>query len=149
MKQIIILGFAITVAIVCVAGYEIIASAMGSSTDYSIQLVPDLNGSDPDLYDSGAPTHVPDEIVVKFKKSIADIIEDGLLAGEQPCDLKLSDSLNQLHKNYQLRDAKVLFKNFKKKRQQTKALLQKDRAFLTKKERHILKRPDKKRKTYS
>ncbi|MHC4754236.1 MAG: S8 family serine peptidase, partial [Planctomycetota bacterium] len=87
-----------------------------------------------------SPQYVPNEIIIKFKKPAADIIEGGMFAGKQVRSLKLSDSLDELHKKYQVRSAKALFGNFRKKRQQTKALLQKDKTLLTKTEKRIIKR---------
>jgi len=156
MKKIIILGLTIIVVMACILSYETITVATGSSDYPSIQPVPDVGrptlnsfavpehlvtyGSVPNAYTRPALTYAPNEIIVKFNKPIADIIEDGILAGKPLRDLKLSDSLDELHQKYRLRDAKTLFKNFKKNTQQMKALQNKDKAFLTKKERHILKR---------
>ena len=80
------------------------------------------------------------EIIVKFKKPIADIIAEEASAGGEVCSLKLSDSLNVLQAKYRFKNAKALFLNFKQKRQQMGLMLQKDEALLSTKERHILKR---------
>ncbi|MHC4911609.1 MAG: S8 family serine peptidase, partial [Planctomycetota bacterium] len=54
--------------------------------------------------------------------------------------LKLSNSLDELNKRYRLKKARSLFKNFKKNRGRVNALLKKDKALLSKKERRIIRR---------
>ena len=86
------------------------------------------------------PEYVENELIVKFRGIPADAIEMGLAKGRAAHELKLSDSLDNLNKKYKLRKAKPLFKNFKSNRQRVKALLKKDKALLSKKEKHILRR---------
>ncbi|GAI25210.1 unnamed protein product, partial [marine sediment metagenome] len=52
----------------------------------------------------------------------------------------ISASLDKLNKEHRFKKAKPLFKNFRTNRQHLKALLKKDKALLTKKEKHILRR---------
>jgi subtilisin family serine protease len=54
--------------------------------------------------------------------------------------LKLSSELDELNKKYRIKDAQAVFKNFRKNRDKTKALLSKDKALLNKKEKRILER---------
>ena len=87
----------------------------------------------------GAGRYVPGEMLIKFKKPAANIIEVEL-AGKQGSDIQLPFSSNSLQKKYKLKDVKVLFAGFKQKSQEVSALLKKDESVLSDKERHILKR---------
>jgi len=84
--------------------------------------------------------YVPNEIIVKFRGNAADAVEKGLAKGMSAKGLKLSDSLDELNKRYRLKKAKCLVKNFKGNRGRVKALLKKDKALLSKKERRIADR---------
>jgi len=79
--------------------------------------------------------YVPDEIIVKFGKTLADRVKEVISKGQQARDIELSDSLDELHKKYRLRSAKPLFKNFKRDCQRLEALHKKDKTLLTKKEK--------------
>jgi subtilisin family serine protease len=68
------------------------------------------------------------------------VVEGQLGLELSPDKLKLSGGLDELNARYRVRQIKPLFKDFKKNRQQLKALLKKDKATLTKKEKHILRR---------
>jgi len=53
---------------------------------------------------------------------------------------KISQDLDELNARYRVRKIRPLFKNFRQKRQKLKALQQKSEAFLTRKEKHLLRR---------
>ncbi len=89
---------------------------------------------------TGRPEYVENEIIIKYHGNAAEAIEMGLAKGRAAHELKLSDSLDKLNKKYKLRKAKPLFKNFKENRQRVKTLAKKDKALLSKKEKHILRR---------
>ncbi|MHC4545546.1 MAG: S8 family serine peptidase, partial [Planctomycetota bacterium] len=84
--------------------------------------------------------YVPNEIIVKFRANVVDTIEMRLTEGTLVGETELSDSLDALNNKYKLKSAKPVFKNFKKRIEQTKALLTKDKSILTKKEKRILAR---------
>ncbi len=84
--------------------------------------------------------YVPNEIIVKFRGNVAETVQTGLANGGSANGLKLSDSLDELNKRYKLKKAKCLVKNFRENRGRVKALLKKDEALLSKKERHIVER---------
>jgi subtilisin family serine protease len=89
---------------------------------------------------SSVPEHKPGEIIVKFKKDVADSLEEQLLAGKGIGSIKLSAALDELRRKYKVKKIEPLIKNFKAKRQRMEDLKKKDQAKLTKKERHLLKR---------
>ena len=84
--------------------------------------------------------YVQNEVIVKFRENAANAIEMKIAEGAPVSELKISDSLDKLHKRYRLRKTTALFKNFRKKRQQLRSLQQKNESLLTKKEKRILKR---------
>ncbi len=84
--------------------------------------------------------YAENEIIVKFHGNAAEAIEVGLAKSRRVSELKLSDSLDKLNNKYKLKKARPLFKNFKERRQEVKGLLSKDKALLSKKEKHILRR---------
>ncbi len=92
-----------------------------------------VSGPVPDEY-------VPNEIIVKFRGNAADAIERGLRKGGSVKELKVSDSLDDLNKKYRLKKTNRLFKNFKQNRGRVNALLKKDKALLSKKDRRIVNR---------
>jgi hypothetical protein len=92
-----------------------------------------VNGPVPEEY-------VPNEIIVKFRANAAGAFKRGLAKGGLAKGLKLTDSLDELNKRYKLKKAKCLVKNFKQNRGRVKALLKKDTALLSKKERRIVNR---------
>ena len=89
---------------------------------------------------SSGLSYVPNELIIKFKKIIADRLEGEMLKGEQLGDLKLSSSLDMLNQRYKLRSIKALCKNFRQTQEQMEELLKKDKSLLTKREKHILTR---------
>jgi len=98
------------------------------------------NTANPGLEDTEPLEYVPNEIIVKFRRKAADVIEMRQAEGDSASELEISASLDKLNKRYKLKKARPLFKNFKENRQRVKALLKKDKALLTKKERRILRR---------
>ncbi|MHC4574297.1 MAG: S8 family peptidase, partial [Planctomycetota bacterium] len=84
--------------------------------------------------------YVPNEIIVKFKRQVADTVEMQLNAQTSANQLKLSNNLDNLNARYAVKKIKPVFKDFKKHRQRLKALQQKNKSLLNKKERHILRR---------
>ena len=84
--------------------------------------------------------YVEDEIIVKFRGDIADAVETGLADGRSAKGVKLTKSLDELNKRYRLKKAKRLVKDFKGDRGRARALLKKDKALLSKKERRIVRR---------
>ncbi len=98
------------------------------------------NTANPGLDDPEPLEYVPNEIIVKFRRNAADIIEMSLAEGVSASEQEISASLDKLNKRYKLKMARPLFKNFRENRQHLKALLKKDKTLLTKKERRILRR---------
>jgi len=84
--------------------------------------------------------YVSDEIIVKFKNNAAITLEEKILTGSGVAQLELSGSLDKLNKKFRLRNVKPVFKNFKAHRRRLNALLKKDKALLTKREKRILQR---------
>jgi subtilisin family serine protease len=84
--------------------------------------------------------YVPNEIIVKFRAGAADEVEMHLAKSGSARDLKLSRSLDELNKKYRLKKAKCLFKNFKQNRRRTRALLNKDKTELSKKQKRLVAR---------
>lgn len=65
-------------------------------------------------------SYVPNELIVKFKNTAADILAAGISEGKHIQDLQLSDSLDKLNKKYKTRAVRTLFKGFKRNRQRIK-----------------------------
>ena len=84
--------------------------------------------------------YVPNQIIMKFRGSVADAIETALVQGAAYSNTQLPNSLDRLNKKYKLKDFKPLFKGFKRTRQRLQALKKKDKALLTAKEQHVLSR---------
>jgi len=61
--------------------------------------------------------YVPDEIIVKFKKEVADILEEQLSQGRAIGAIRLSDSLGKLSQKYKVQKIEPVIKNFKANRQ--------------------------------
>jgi subtilisin family serine protease len=86
------------------------------------------------------PKYVPNEILVKFRKPVADGLEEQLLERKAVRALTLSPSLDALNYEHYVADIKPVIKNFKAKRSRIEALWQKDESLLTKREKHLLQR---------
>ena len=84
--------------------------------------------------------YAPDEIIVKFKNTVADTLEEQRLDDSNLAQLELPSSVDKLNKKFHLRNIRPMFKNFKANRERLKAVLKKDKALLTKQEKRILQR---------
>jgi len=84
--------------------------------------------------------YVPDEIIIKFRAPVANTLEQQLQRNGSSGRLTLSPDLDALNAKYKVTDVKPLLKNFRKNRQQLKALQAKSKSLLTEKQRHILAR---------
>jgi predicted outer membrane repeat protein len=86
------------------------------------------------------PEYAPNQIIIKFRRPIADSIENQLKAETPPGRLQISQNLDQLNTRYKVKSIKPLFKNFKQNRQNIKQLQTKNTTALTKQEKHLLRR---------
>ncbi|MHC4573231.1 MAG: S8 family serine peptidase [Planctomycetota bacterium] len=86
------------------------------------------------------PEYAPNEILIKFREAAASALAGQRGLGLSAKELKLSAGLDELNAGYRLKEIKPVFKGFKENRQRVKALLKKDKATLTKKEKHTLRR---------
>jgi subtilisin family serine protease len=87
------------------------------------------------------PHYVPNEIIVKFKKEVADTLERTIIQkGVAPSQVHLAASLDNLNKKYKVKKFKQIFPNFKKNKEKLEAIKKKNPSLLTKKEKHLLKR---------
>jgi hypothetical protein len=94
---------------------------------------------------TAATTAAPDDyaenqIIVKFSKSVTDVLQLQLDENFSPAKMKFSRSLDRINKKYRLKKAEPIFKSFRKRRQRIKNLLKKNKTLLTRKEKHILRR---------
>lgn len=87
-----------------------------------------------------ATEYVPNEIIIKFREETATNIEKALSEGKGVKDAKFTDSLSKLNNKYKLKHAGPIFRDFKKHRQQLQTLQNKNKSFLTKQDKHILRR---------
>jgi len=92
------------------------------------------------------PDYAENQIIVKFYKPVTDVLQIKLDEALSPAQMKFSRSMDRLNKKYRLKKAEPLFRNFKKRRQEIKNLLKKDKTLLTEKEKHILSRLKRARK---
>ena len=60
--------------------------------------------------------YVPNEIIVKFHRNVADTAKTKLSETASCSELELSASLDRLNRKYRLRKCRPLFKNFKKRK---------------------------------
>ncbi|MHC4864377.1 MAG: S8 family serine peptidase [Planctomycetota bacterium] len=89
---------------------------------------------------AGAADYAPNDIIVKFRKTITGTLESQLELKKPAGELRLSRGLDELNARYGVREIKAVFKDFKIHRQRMEALEQKDTRLLTKREKHILRR---------
>ncbi|MHC4154421.1 MAG: S8 family serine peptidase [Planctomycetota bacterium] len=87
-----------------------------------------------------SPAYAPDELLVKLHGAVAQTVERQLGGNSPAGALRLTVGLDELNARYRVSDIKPVFKDFKKNREKLKGLLRKDRALLTRKERHLLRR---------
>ncbi|MBL7152456.1 MAG: S8 family serine peptidase [Phycisphaerae bacterium] len=88
----------------------------------------------------GELNYEPHEIIVKFKKAVADSLEEQLAEGVPINELRLTDSLDRLNLKHEVWNAAPVIKNFRARREQMRALLEKDEALLTNQEAHLVRR---------
>ncbi|MBW8041297.1 MAG: hypothetical protein FVQ85_15010 [Planctomycetes bacterium] len=86
------------------------------------------------------PNYKPDEIIVKFDSAVADSLAEQLAAGVPIEMLTLTESLDNLNSRYEARNIGAIFKSFYADRQRIEALLQKDEAGLTKRQKRLVRR---------
>jgi hypothetical protein len=84
--------------------------------------------------------YVTNEIIVKFREEVGANVEKKLLEGKKAEEVKFSDSLDKLNKKHKLKQARPIFKGFKEHREKLQALHNKNKSFLTQKEKRILQR---------
>ena len=84
--------------------------------------------------------YVPNELIIKFRKNIADTIEEQLDIRNSSHKLAISHRLDKLNKKFRARKIKPLFKNFSTNLQRLKNLQKKPGQLLTQKEKRILRR---------
>jgi subtilisin family serine protease len=84
--------------------------------------------------------YVTEEIIIKLKEPTARTIGENTFNDPVVAKSDWSDSLGKLNKKFRLSGVERLFKNFKARKERTKALLKKDKSLLTKREKHILQR---------
>lgn len=84
--------------------------------------------------------YVPNEIIVKFRRNVADTVREQIGPENSARQLKFSEELDKLNTRYRVRQIKPLFKNFRQKRSRVKALQQKSKVLLNATERRILRR---------
>jgi subtilisin family serine protease len=84
--------------------------------------------------------YVPNEIIIKFRQTIAADLEEQLNVKIPASKLKLSKELDELNASYKLREIKHLFTNFQLKCQQLRAIQRKNKALLNLREKRIMRR---------
>ena len=84
--------------------------------------------------------YAPGEIIVKFKTPEADLLTEQLAQGKAVRELKLSASLDNISRKYQVTGIKPVVEDFKAGRERIEAILKKNKAALTIRERHLLRR---------
>jgi|GEM_PF-577078 len=84
--------------------------------------------------------YAPNELIVKFKETVADSIARQVADKKSAKDLRMPSSLYKLNVLYNAKEIKPLAKNFKAKKAEIEALRTKDKSQLTVAEKHLLKR---------
>jgi len=87
-----------------------------------------------------ADEYVPNEIIIKFRQTVAADLEEQLNVKIPARKLKLSRDLDELNASYKLREIKTLFKNFQQRCQQLRAIQNKNEALLNLREKRIMRR---------
>ncbi len=62
---------------------------------------------------AGAAAHAPDEIIVKFRKPVADAARDQIRANRAPAEMRLSRNLDTLNSRHRIRRIKQVFQHFR------------------------------------
>ncbi|HUW19732.1 MAG TPA: S8 family serine peptidase [Sedimentisphaerales bacterium] len=102
--------------------------------------LPSATGQVPPGTVSPEPAYKPGEVIVKFRAGVADRLQEQLAAGRGVGELRLSGTLDNINLKYRASSIKPLIKGFKAKRERTQALLMKDKALLTPREKHLVRR---------
>jgi len=84
--------------------------------------------------------YVPNELIIKFRKNVADTIEEQLVLESPAGTLNIPRRLDKLNTKFRVRRIKPLFKNFSTNLQRLKNLQKKPGQLLTQKEKRILRR---------
>ena len=66
--------------------------------------------------------YVPNEIIVKFRRNVADVVREQLRYESSARQLKLSRELDKLIAQYRVRQIKPFFKHFRQNRSRVKAV---------------------------
>jgi subtilisin family serine protease len=85
-------------------------------------------------------TYIPNQLIVKLKRSSANALADGISEGKTVRNIKLPGKLNDLGSEHKVRKARQICKNFKQRHKKHQALLEKAPSELTKKEKQIVRR---------
>jgi subtilisin family serine protease len=93
-----------------------------------------------DLDASKQPNYKAGEIIVKFKKPVADAVEQQLAGKTLSKKLKLTKSLDNLNGKHKVKSIEPMFKDFKANQEQMKNILKKNPKMLGSKEKGISKR---------
>lgn len=95
---------------------------------------------DPVKTKNGKHKYVPNQIIIKYKEKAANKIAEQRGKGIGSQHLKVSSSLDALHKKHSLQSIRPIFKNHKKNVAKSKAILKKNPKSLNKKEKHLVQR---------
>ncbi len=89
---------------------------------------------------SSGDSYVSDEIIVKFRRPLADTIQAQTGKDVSSGSLNLPQDIEQLNTKYKVKRIEPLFKNFRQKNRQFRMLQQKSGALPAQRENHILQR---------
>jgi subtilisin family serine protease len=84
--------------------------------------------------------YVPNEVIVKYSKAAADKLDAQLQQGKKAAEMRLSNSLDELGRKYKVKKVKSIFPGFEENQRRLEAIKNKDKAHLTRKEKHLLRR---------
>lgn len=90
--------------------------------------------------EAAQPAYKEGELIVKFKRPVADVLERQLAAKVKPGALKLSSSLDSLNSKHKARAIEPIFKNFKASRKRMQEIRTKDPKSLNRLEKKLFKR---------
>jgi subtilisin family serine protease len=94
----------------------------------------------PAAVNAPAGGYVPNEIIVKFRGTAADSLQEQLPFADSAKGLSFSPDLDRLNAKYRVGKIRPLCRNFRKRRAQLNELQTKSEALLGKRQRHILRR---------
>ncbi len=84
--------------------------------------------------------YVPGQIIVKFKKPVADALQNQTKPNISPSEFKLTKQLDKLNRKHHAKSIKPVFKNFRKNNQRIESLRSKNIYQLNSKDRRLLRR---------